>query len=152
MVTAELGVGLTALVLCLGVGLQAVAAGIDQVRCVDAAHVAARSAARGDPPGRARALGLGRAPAGSTVTVTVGGREAVVEVAAPPRGLLRELGGPSGRAVASTPVEAASEEAAPGQGASAQAASGEVVPGRSEAPAGAAAGAAARDAPARAVW
>ena len=52
MVTAELAVAIPAVVLVLAMCLAGVTAGIDQIRCVDAARVAARSAARGDTPGR----------------------------------------------------------------------------------------------------
>ncbi|GAA2165244.1 hypothetical protein FHX52_4516 [Humibacillus xanthopallidus] len=80
MVTAELAVAIPAAVLVLAMCLAGVTAGIDQIRCVDAARLAARSAARGDSAGAVRATALSAAPAGAsvalasdsaTVTVTV---------------------------------------------------------------------------------
>ena len=69
MVTAELAVALPAVVLVLALCLAGVTAGIDQIRCVDAARVAARSAARGDTPGAVRQVALEAAPSGSTLAV-----------------------------------------------------------------------------------
>ncbi|MGW5240217.1 TadE family type IV pilus minor pilin [Monashia sp. NPDC004114] len=69
MVTAELAVAIPAVVLVLAVCLAAVRAAIDQIRCIDAARVAARSAARGDDPARVRGLALASAPDGASVSV-----------------------------------------------------------------------------------
>ncbi len=89
MVTAELAVALPAVVVVLVLALGGLAAGIDQVRCVDAARLAARSLARGDPPQQARALAAGAAPSGAgialaaaadQVTVTVTSRRSVLGV------------------------------------------------------------------------
>jgi len=77
MVTAELAVAIPAAVLVLALCLAAVSAGVDQIRCVDAARVAARAAARGDGPARVRALALAAAPEGSRVSV---GGSSMVEV------------------------------------------------------------------------
>jgi len=80
MVTAELAVAIPAAVLVLAMSLAGVTAGIDQIRCVDAARLAARAAARGDTSSAVRAAALSAAPRGasvalasdsSTVTVTV---------------------------------------------------------------------------------
>ncbi|MCU1538250.1 MAG: hypothetical protein JWP82_2601 [Humibacillus sp.] len=73
MVTAELAVTLPAVVLVLGMGLAAISAGIDQIRCVDAARAGARSAARGDSIATVRAAAVAAAPAGAVVTVGSGG-------------------------------------------------------------------------------
>jgi hypothetical protein len=69
MVTAELAVAIPALVLVLAMCLAALRAAIDQIRCVDAARVAARSAARGDDPARVRWLAVASAPDGASVSV-----------------------------------------------------------------------------------
>jgi hypothetical protein len=80
MVTAELATAVPALLLVLVVGVGAVQVGVDQVRCVDAARLAARALARGDEEGPARSLAQRAAPAGSTVAVTSSGPEVTVEV------------------------------------------------------------------------
>ncbi|MEO7234388.1 MAG: TadE family type IV pilus minor pilin [Lapillicoccus sp.] len=82
MVSAELATAVPALLLVLVAGVGAVRVGVDQVRCVDAARLAARALARGDPEGPARSLAERAAPAGSTVTVTSAGPEVTVEVSA----------------------------------------------------------------------
>ena len=82
MATAELAVLLPALVLLLVVALRAVAAGVAELGCVDAARTAARNAARGDPPAAARAAGVAVAPRGARVQVRLGSGQVVVEVRA----------------------------------------------------------------------
>lgn len=72
MVTAEFAVGLPAVVLVLGVGLAGLSAGVDQVRCVDAARLAARALARGDPAPEAVGLARAAAPNGAQVELRVG--------------------------------------------------------------------------------
>jgi hypothetical protein len=69
MVTAELAVAIPSVVLVLAFCLVAAKAGVDQIRCVDAARVASRAAARGDDPARVRALGAAAAPDGASVQV-----------------------------------------------------------------------------------
>ena len=69
MVTAELAVAIPSVVLVLALCLVAVKAAVDQIRCVDAARVASRAAARGDDPARVRALALDSAPTGAHVQV-----------------------------------------------------------------------------------
>jgi hypothetical protein len=69
MVTAELAVAIPSLVLVLGFCLVAVNAAVDQIRCVDAARIASRAAARGDAPGRVQQLAVQAAPAGARVSV-----------------------------------------------------------------------------------
>lgn len=73
MATAEFAVALPAVVLVLAVALTAIGAGIDQVRCVDAARLAARALARGDNVAEARALARTAAPAGASVDLASGG-------------------------------------------------------------------------------
>lgn len=90
MVTAELAVALTALVLVLTVSLNAVVAGIDLIRCTDAARLAARATARGDDPTAVRALVARAAPDGATLTVS-GDQQVRVVVRAPVRGPLAAL-------------------------------------------------------------
>jgi hypothetical protein len=73
MVTAELAVALPAVVLVLAICLAGVSAGIDQIRCVDAARLGARAAARGDTAGASRAAALTAAPPGAVVTIAAAG-------------------------------------------------------------------------------
>jgi hypothetical protein len=80
MVTAELAVLLPSLVLLLVLGLRAVAAGVAELGCVDAARTAARSAARGDPLPAAKAAGAALAPRGAQLAVVVDAQSVVVEV------------------------------------------------------------------------
>ncbi|HEX2706132.1 MAG TPA: TadE family type IV pilus minor pilin [Candidatus Lustribacter sp.] len=82
MATANSAVAIPALVLVLGLVLSAVSAGVDQIRCVDAARLAARAAARGDGPASVRALAAQAAPAGAVVTVSHGGERVHVVVTA----------------------------------------------------------------------
>ena len=82
MVTAELAVAIPAIVLVLLVCLAGVRAGVDQVRCVDAARLASRAAARGDPPAETRRLALGAAPPGAHVTISASDGQARVVVTA----------------------------------------------------------------------
>ena len=86
--TAELAVGLPALVLLLFVGLTAVNAVNAQLRCVDAAREAALAASRG---GAGAAAGVREAPAGATVTVRGEGERVRATVQAPVRPLGRWL-------------------------------------------------------------
>jgi Flp pilus assembly protein TadG len=79
--TAELAVGLPALVLLLFTAITAVGAVTTKLRCVDAARDAALSAARGGEAGR------GPAPDDAVVSVTVNGDEVVATVRAPVRPL-----------------------------------------------------------------
>ncbi len=93
MVTAELAVALPGLLLVLGLCLAAVQLGIDHVRCVDAAHAAARLGARGEPLEVVRSAAARVAPDGSAVAVSAVGRSVAVEVRAPAPALLGPLGG-----------------------------------------------------------
>ncbi|MDQ2781411.1 MAG: hypothetical protein M3Y26_02580 [Actinomycetota bacterium] len=88
MVSAELAAAIPALLVVLVLALGAVRLGIDQVRCVDAARLAARALARGDSEGSARALATRSAPSGATVRISAGAGEVSVKVVA-----VRELSG-----------------------------------------------------------
>ena len=69
MVTAELAVAVPSVVLVLALCLVAVGAAVDQIRCVDAARVAGRAAARGDDPSRVRALAAEAAPHAAQIAI-----------------------------------------------------------------------------------
>jgi Flp pilus assembly protein TadG len=80
MVTAELAVGLPALVAVMVAALYGVALVTAQLRCTDAAAMAARLAARGESTATVRSTALSAAPSGArlgvaesatTVTATV---------------------------------------------------------------------------------
>lgn len=86
MVSAELAVGLPAVVFVLLVALGALSAGLDQIRCADAARVAARAAARGDAPSQVRQQGLRVAPQHAQVSVVISGDQVRVTVTSPVRG------------------------------------------------------------------
>lgn len=88
MVSAELAAAVPALLVVLVLALGAVRLGIDQVRCVDAARLAARALARGDSQGSARALAARSAPPGATIRFSAGPDDVSVEVVA-----VRELSG-----------------------------------------------------------
>jgi hypothetical protein len=80
MVTAELAVAIPSVVLVLAFCLVAVNAAVDQIRCVDAARVASRAAARGDDPAQVRALAVEAAPPGARVAVQGAGASVRVTV------------------------------------------------------------------------
>ncbi|MFJ9519514.1 TadE family type IV pilus minor pilin [Kitasatospora sp. NPDC101801] len=80
-VTAETAVALPALVLLCTLLVWGVVTAAAQIRCVDAARVGARAAARGD--GNAAALARAAAPAGARVSVATGGDTVRVTVEAP---------------------------------------------------------------------
>ncbi|GAA0983794.1 hypothetical protein GCM10009562_34110 [Nocardioides aquaticus] len=79
-VTAEAALVLPLLVAVTAALCWLLAVGAAQVRTVDAAREAARSAARGDGPGAARDLALRVAPPGARVDVALGSAEVVVTV------------------------------------------------------------------------
>ncbi len=83
MVSAELAVALPAVVFVLLVSMNALMIGVDQVRCADAARVAARSAARGDPSATVRSLGQRAGPGGAQVTQQIDGDLVRVTVSSP---------------------------------------------------------------------
>jgi hypothetical protein len=80
MVTAELAVAIPAVVLVLVACLAGLAAAVDQIRCVDAARLGGRAAARGDSPARVLELTRAGAPPGAEVSVSRHGGDAVVTV------------------------------------------------------------------------
>lgn len=82
MVTAEFAVVLPAIVVALMVGLVAVATFSLRVRCADAAQVAARLAARGEPTAAVVAAARRVAPAEAQVHVTTRGADVAVTVSA----------------------------------------------------------------------
>lgn len=84
MVTAETAAALPAVVLVLALGLGAAGVGLDTVRCVDAARVGARAAARGDD---GAAAARRAAPDGAGVTLTRAGSDVHVDVVGPGRPL-----------------------------------------------------------------
>lgn len=106
MVTAELAVAIPVVVLVLAVCAAGITACIDQIRCVDAARAAARSAARGDPPNESRQLALRAAPPGAGVTVDRGDSQVRVVVTARAGGIGGLVPGWHLRAEATGPVEA----------------------------------------------
>lgn len=106
MVTAELAATMPALIFVLLIAVNAVMIGINQVRCVDAARVAARAAARGDSAGAVQRVGIRAGPAGSSVHVAVGGDEVTVTVSARVPGPFGWLvGGKPLRSQVTSPVE-----------------------------------------------
>ncbi|QDO89912.1 pilus assembly protein TadE [Ornithinimicrobium ciconiae] len=107
MVTAELAIVIPALVAVLALCLSGLGLAVDQMRCVDAARIAVRAAARGEPSGIVEQIARQAAPPGADVEVSVDEDRAVVAVTAP--GRTRYLPGlPRGHAR----VEAALEPAA----------------------------------------
>jgi hypothetical protein len=104
MVTAELAVAVPAVVLVLALCLAAVRVAVDQVRCVDAARIAARAAARGDPVERVVALARSAAPTGARVEVHAAPLGVAVTVSADAGGWAG-LPGWTLRAVGVTPTE-----------------------------------------------
>lgn len=88
MVSAELAVAMPTVLMVLVLALGAVRLGVDEVRCVDAARLAARALARGDPVGAAVAAAARAAPGGAAVEVHAGGEEVTAEVS-----VTRDLGG-----------------------------------------------------------
>lgn len=91
MVTAELAVALPAVALLLAIVLGAFDLAIAQLRCVDAARTAARSAARGDPPGRVAELAARSGPPGAWVSLRRSDGLVTVTVTGPPARLIRLL-------------------------------------------------------------
>jgi hypothetical protein len=116
MITAELAVVLPALAVLIVFALWSVAAVTAQLRCVDAARIAARAVARGDSTDGSLAAARAAAPAGARVVISRSGDLVEVDVA-----LTARLPGPwsgrlpglalSGRAVAA--AEGAPEPAGP---------------------------------------
>lgn len=104
MATAELAVVIPAVLLVLAMCLTGLGLAVDQIRCVDAARVAARAASRGEPPERVQEAAVSGAPAGSEVRVSTSGDRVEVRVTAPAR--LEVLPGmPRASATARAPLE-----------------------------------------------
>jgi hypothetical protein len=82
MVTAELAVAIPVVVVVLALGLSAVRLGIDEIRCVDAARLAARALARGDSEAVARSAAASAAPAGADIALGARGSEVSATVSA----------------------------------------------------------------------
>ena len=105
MVTAELAVAIPAVVLVLAVCLAGLGAVIDQVRCVDAARLAARALARGDPAAGVRAMASRAAPSGAQVSMSLARNEVRVVVTASTGGWAGFVPSWNLVATAVTPVE-----------------------------------------------
>jgi Flp pilus assembly protein TadG len=82
MATAETAVVLPVLLIVLAAGVWVLASVAGQLRCVDAARVGARAAARGDAADAVTTVTARVAPAGAQVRVVRSGDEVTVEVAA----------------------------------------------------------------------
>lgn len=78
--TAETAVALPSLLVVLAMAVWVLSCVGAQLRCVDAARAAARSAARGDPLTAAAAAGRRLSPAGSVVRLQEQGAEVRVDV------------------------------------------------------------------------
>ena len=105
MVTAELAVAIPAVVLVLVACLAGLGAAVDQVRCVDAARLGSRAAARGDSPERVTELARAGAPPAAAVTLSRQGDLAVVTVQVRTGGWGGVLPAWTVSATARTPVE-----------------------------------------------
>ena len=108
--TAEAALALPALLVVLSLAVGVLVAVNAQLRCVDAARVAARVAARGDPTTQAVRAGRAVAPKGAVVRIVRVGDELRVEVTVDVRPFGSALRLPSVRVSARTVAEA--EEAA----------------------------------------
>ncbi|MFC7529475.1 TadE family type IV pilus minor pilin [Actinoplanes sp. GCM10030250] len=84
--TAELAVGLPALLVLFLAGMAAVSAVMIKAQCLDAAREAALAAARGEEP---RAVAAATGPEGADIQVSVGGESVTAVVSA----RVRVLGG-----------------------------------------------------------
>ena len=91
MVTAETAVVLPVLMVVLLASLWVIACVAAQLRCVDAARVAARAAARGDTASSVRAVALAVGPPGAAVATTETGSTVTVVVSADVRPFGRVL-------------------------------------------------------------
>jgi Flp pilus assembly protein TadG len=114
-VTAETALAVPSIVVVLLLAVWVLLGVTAQLRCLDAAHVAARVAARGESDDRVRAAAAQVAPEGAAVTVSRGDGTVEVRVSSevrPVPGVLERLPGlqVAGRAVA------ADEAAVPGAG------------------------------------
>ena len=101
LATAEFAVVLPLVVGLLIWVVSTVALGVDQIRCVDAARLAARSLARSDADEVAVGLARSAAPAGATITVSGSSDRVTVTVAS-----RRTIAGLAGWTVSSTATAA----------------------------------------------
>lgn len=85
MVSAELALAIPALVAVLALCLTGLGLAVDQIRSVDAARIAVRAAARGEPVEAVRDVALEVAPEGATVEVALSGDRVRVTVSVPAR-------------------------------------------------------------------
>ncbi|WP_404380536.1 pilus assembly protein TadE [Knoellia locipacati] len=92
MVTAEIAVALPALVLVLTLGLGAVGAVTDHLRCVDAARTGARLLARGEPVEEVRREVARQSPEGARIALAVGPGSVQVDVSTDLPTVLSALG------------------------------------------------------------
>ena len=92
MVTAEIAVALPALVLVLILGMGAVTAMTDQLRCVDAARTGARLLARGEAVNEVRRQVAAQAPDDARIALDVGAESVRVEVSSDLPRVLAGLG------------------------------------------------------------
>jgi hypothetical protein len=113
MVTAEFAVALPAFVLVVLAALSGVAVVTSQLRCVDAADIAARMAARGDTSSLVRKAALGGAPNGAELMVVTSGDlvTATVRARLSPPGLEKLLPGITVQAHVTDVVEPAAPPA-----------------------------------------
>jgi len=84
-VTAEIAAALPALMLVVVAAIWAVALGLAQLRCADAAREAARAAARGEPTATVRDVAHAVAPAGAAMRIAEQDGLVTVECTAPLR-------------------------------------------------------------------
>ena len=80
MVTAEFAVALPALVLVVAASFVCITAVTDRMRCADAAGIAARLAARGEPVAVVREVALRAAPRGAVLRLVTTGDTVVATV------------------------------------------------------------------------
>lgn len=80
MATAELALAIPAVVLVLALCLSGMTFALDQLRCEDAARVAARAASRGESADVVREVAASRLPEGARITVRRDGDLVRVEV------------------------------------------------------------------------
>lgn len=97
MATAELAIVIPAVVVVLALLLSGVMLAIDQVRCTDAARVAARAVARGESTTTAHGIAQALAPAGTEIAISLSGEQVTVTLTGPARAPLPLRSG--GRAV-----------------------------------------------------
>ncbi|MBW3084895.1 hypothetical protein KEM60_01085 [Austwickia sp. TVS 96-490-7B] len=86
MVTAEIAIGIPAVLLTLILGLGTARTALDQIRCLDAARAGARAAARGDSDTAITAITRQGAPDTATIQLSRTAGFVHVDVTAPPPG------------------------------------------------------------------